>query len=70
MTDRTRREALAGAGAVAVAALAGCVDAVIPGGDEGSDPKPIDRTGEEQVTVAVGADAGFVFAPGDRKSVV
>jgi len=63
MTDRTRREALAGAGAVAVAALAGCADAVIPGGDEGSDPEPVDRTDEEQVTVAVGADAGFAFAP-------
>ncbi|EMA63355.1 halocyanin domain-containing protein [Halorubrum lipolyticum] len=63
MTDRTRREALAGAGAVAAAALAGCVDAVVPGGDEEGEPEPTDRTGEERVTVAVGADAGFAFAP-------
>jgi len=63
MTDRTRRGALAGAGAVAAAALAGCIGAVVPGGDEEGDPEPIDRTGEGRVTVAVGADAGFAFAP-------
>jgi len=62
MTDGTRRAAIAGAGTVAAAALAGCADAVIPGGDE-SDPEPVDRTGEERVAVAVGADAGFAFAP-------
>lgn len=62
MTDRTRRAALAGAG-VAAAALAGCVDAVMPGGDEAGDPEPIDRTDEQTVTIAVGADAGFAFAP-------
>ncbi|WP_200531536.1 halocyanin domain-containing protein [Halorubrum sp. LN27] len=63
MIDRTRREALAGVGTVAAAALAGCADAVVPGGDEEGEPDPIDRTGEERVTVAVGADAGFAFAP-------
>ncbi|WP_144921029.1 halocyanin domain-containing protein [Halorubrum salsamenti] len=63
MTDRTRREALAAAGAIAAASLAGCADAVVPGGNEDSDPEPIDRRGEERVTVAVGADAGFAFAP-------
>jgi halocyanin-like protein len=62
MTDRTRRAALAGTGTVAVAALAGCLGAVVPGGDEGA-PEAIDRTGEERVTVAVGAETGFAFAP-------
>ncbi|KKF39164.1 halocyanin domain protein [Halorubrum saccharovorum] len=62
MTDRTRRATLAAVGTVAAASLAGCADAVLPGGDE-NDPEPADRTGEERVTVAVGADAGFVFAP-------
>ncbi|WP_123624090.1 halocyanin domain-containing protein [Halorubrum sp. CSM-61] len=62
MTDRTRREALAAATALAAASLAGCADAVIPGGEE-DNPEPTDRTGEERVTVAVGADAGFAFAP-------
>ncbi|EMA56951.1 halocyanin domain-containing protein [Halorubrum kocurii] len=63
VTDSTRRAALAGTGIVAAAALAGCLDAAVPGGNEGSDPEPVDRTGEEAVTVAVGADAGFAFAP-------
>jgi halocyanin-like protein len=63
MTDRTRREALAGVGTVAAAALAGCAGAVLPGGDEGGEPEPTDRTGEERVTVAAGADAGFAFGP-------
>ncbi|WP_435095016.1 halocyanin domain-containing protein [Halorubrum sp. N11] len=63
MTDRTRRGVLAGTGTLAAVALAGCVDAVVPGGDEAEDPEPTDQTGEETVTVAVGADAGFAFAP-------
>ncbi|PHQ37640.1 halocyanin domain protein [Halorubrum persicum] len=63
MTDRTRREALAAATAVATASLAGCADAVIPGGEEETDPEPVDRTGSDRVTVTVGADAGFAFAP-------
>jgi len=64
MTDRTRREARwSREPSPSSRALAGCADAVIPGGDEGSDPEPVDRTDEEQVTVAVGADARFAFAP-------
>jgi len=42
MTDRARREALAAANAVAAASLAGCADAVLPGGEEG-DPEPTER---------------------------
>jgi len=63
MTDRTRREALAGAAALAAASLAGCADAVVPGSDEDGDEEPIDRTGEKTVSVSVGADIGFDFAP-------
>jgi len=63
MTDRTRREALSGAAALAAASLAGCVDAVVPGGDEDRDQGPIDRTGAGTVSVSVGADIGFDFAP-------
>ncbi|MFW5917583.1 MAG: halocyanin domain-containing protein [Halorubrum sp.] len=67
MTDRTRRDALAAAGAVSAAALAGCVDVILPGGgdagNDGADEGPSDRTGEETVDVAVGADGGLSFVP-------
>lgn len=63
MTDHSRREALAAMGVPAVAALAGCVDAVVPGGGEEASSEPVDRTGEERVTVAVGAGSGFAFSP-------
>jgi len=63
MTDRTRREALAVAGSLAAASIAGCVDAVVPGSGEDGAQEPIDRTGEETVGVSVGAGAGFEFAP-------
>jgi len=63
MTDHSRREALAATGAFAVTGLAGCVDALVPGGGEEGSSEPVDRTGEERVTVAVGAGSGFAFAP-------
>jgi halocyanin-like protein len=62
MNARTRRELLAAAGAASIAGIAGCTGALLPGGDEG-DPETVDRTGEERVSVAVGADGGFSFAP-------
>ena len=61
MTDRTRRDVLASTGVASAIALAGCVDATLP--DGGTNDEQIDRTGRETVTVAVGADSGFVFAP-------
>jgi halocyanin-like protein len=63
MRNHSRREALAATGAFAAAGLAGCVDAIVPGGGEEAGSEPEDRTGEETVTVAVGADGGFAFAP-------
>ncbi|RLM67820.1 halocyanin domain-containing protein [Halorubrum sp. Atlit-26R] len=64
MTDSSRRALLA-AGSATVAALAGCAGAVLPGGGDGEKPaeERVDRTGEATVTVAVGADGGFSFAP-------
>ena len=64
MTDSSRRALLA-AGSATVAALAGCAGAVLPGGGDGEMPaeERVDRTGEATVTVAVGADGGFSFAP-------
>ncbi|GAB7008230.1 halocyanin domain-containing protein [Halorubrum trueperi] len=67
MTERTRRSLLAAAGSVAAVPLAGCADAILPGGgddeDNGSDEEPVDRTGEETVDVAVGGDGGLSFVP-------
>jgi len=60
MTERTRREALASAGAAIAAALAGCGDAELSGG---GDEERVDRTGEETVDVVVGSDGGFGFDP-------
>lgn len=60
MNGRTRRELLAAVGAASVAGLAGCTGALLPGGD---DAETVDRTAEETVSVAVGADGGFSFAP-------
>lgn len=65
MTDSSRRALLA-AGSSTVAALAGCAGAVLPGGGgeaATSGDDRADRTGEERVSVAVGADGGFSFAP-------
>jgi halocyanin-like protein len=64
MTDSSRRALLA-AGSATVAALAGCAGAVLPRGGDGETPGEdrVDRTGEATVTVAVGADGGFSFAP-------
>ncbi|MDZ5812581.1 halocyanin domain-containing protein [Halorubrum sp. AD140] len=62
MNVRTRRELLAAAGSVAAAGLSGCTGALLPG-EEDEDAEPVDRTGEETVTVDVGADGGFAFAP-------
>ena len=63
MSDSSRRALLA-AGSATVAALAGCAGAVFPGGDGGAPAEErVDRTGEATVTVAVGADGGFSFAP-------
>jgi plastocyanin len=62
MNARMRRELLAAVGAVSTAGLAGCAGALLPGGDE-DETETVDRTGEERVSVAVGADGGFSFAP-------
>ena len=63
MTDSSRRALLA-AGSATVAALAGCASTVLPGGGgEKAAEERVDRTGEAIVTVAVGADGGFSFAP-------
>ena len=62
MNKRTRRELLAAVGAASTAGLAGCAGALLPGGDE-DETETVDRTGEERVSVAVGADGGFSFAP-------
>ncbi|GAA0555647.1 halocyanin domain-containing protein [Halorubrum ejinorense] len=65
MTDSSRRALLA-AGSATVAALAGCAGAVLPGGGgeaATSEDERADRTGEATVSVAVGADGGFSFAP-------
>ncbi|EMA68679.1 halocyanin domain protein [Halorubrum aidingense JCM 13560] len=61
MSDRTRRDVLASVGAATAVALAGCASAGLPGGD--SDGERVDRTDEETVDVAVGADGGFAFEP-------
>ena len=64
MTDSSRRALLA-AGSATLAALAGCAGAVLPDGGDGENPaeQRVDRTGEATVSVAVGADGGFSFAP-------
>jgi halocyanin-like protein len=62
MNARTRRELLAAVGAATAVGLAGCTGVLLPGGDDG-DAEPVDRTGEETVSVAVGADGGLSFAP-------
>jgi plastocyanin len=62
MNARTRRELLAAVGAASAAGLAGCTGVLLPGGDDGN-AEPVDRTGEERVAVAVGADGGFSFSP-------
>ena len=62
MTDRTRRDVLASAGAAVLVSLAGCGDSSgLPGG--GSDSDPADRTGQETVDVLVGTDGGFAYTP-------
>ena len=67
MRDSSRRAFLAAAGTASAAALAGCVDAVLPGAGSdaaGSSPDDrVDRTGESNVAVAVGADGGYAYAP-------
>jgi plastocyanin len=62
MNARTRRRLLATVGAASIAGIAGCAGALRPGGD-GGEAETVDRTGEETVAVAVGADGGFSFAP-------
>ena len=64
MTDSSRRALLA-AGSATLAALAGCAGAVLPDGGDRANPaeQRVDRTGEATVSVAVGADGGFSFAP-------
>ncbi|TKX82136.1 halocyanin domain-containing protein [Halorubrum sp. SD626R] len=62
MNARTRRDLLGAVGAASAAGLAGCTGALLPGGDEG-ETETVDRTGAETVSVAVGADGGFSFAP-------
>jgi|SRR6056297_2837267 len=67
MRDRSRRVLLAAAGTATAAALAGCAGAVLPGagttGGGATDDERVDLTGEATVTVAVGADGGFSYAP-------
>ena len=67
MRESSRRAFLAGAGTASATALAGCVDAVLPGagGDAAgqSADRRVDRTGESNVAVAVGADGGFAYDP-------
>jgi len=63
MNTRTRRELIAAAGAASVAGLAGCTSALLPGDASDADRETVDATGEERVSVAVGADGGFAFAP-------
>jgi len=70
MTHLSRRRLLSVAGSASVAALAGCL-----GGGSGETPYDgwlagannfetvVDRTGESEVTVAVGADSGLSFDP-------
>ena len=62
MNARTRRQLLSVAGAASLAGIAGCAGVLIPG-DDGGEAETVDRTGEETVAVAVGADGGFSFAP-------
>ena len=62
MNARTRRQLLAVTGAASMAGIAGCTGALLPG-DDGGEAETVDRTGEEIVAVAVGADGGFAFAP-------
>jgi halocyanin-like protein len=61
MNARTRRELLAAVGTASAAGLAGCTGVLLPGGDD--DVETVDATGEETVSVAVGAEGGFSFAP-------
>ena len=67
MRDRSRRALLAAAGTGTAAALTGCLGSVLPdagtGGDGAADDERIDLTGEASVTVAVGANGGFSYAP-------
>ena len=62
MNVRTRRDLLGAVGAASAVGLAGCTGALLPGGDE-DETETVDRTGAETVSVAVGADGGFSFAP-------
>mgnify|MGYP000595621113 CR=1 FL=1 len=62
MNVRTRRQLLAVAGSASIAGIAGCAGVLLPSGDDG-EAETVDRTDEETVAVAVGADGGFSFAP-------
>ena len=67
MVEHSRRAVLGAFGAASLVSLAGCGGA---GGTDGGDPPttdvnapPVDRTGQDEVAVAVGAGNGFAFDP-------
>lgn len=67
MVEYSRRAVLGALGSGSLVSLAGCGGA---GGTDGGDPPPtdvdappVDRTGQEEVAVAVGAGNGFAFNP-------
>ncbi|WP_435073389.1 halocyanin domain-containing protein [Halorubrum sp. HHNYT27] len=63
MNGRTRRTLLAAVTAGSIAGLSGCAGVLLPGGEDGGEAETVDATGEETVSVLVGADGGFSFAP-------
>ena len=67
MVEHSRRAILGALGVTSLVSLAGCGGA---GGTDGGDPPttdvnapPVDRTGQDEVAVAVGAGNGFAFDP-------
>ncbi|MES3160346.1 MAG: halocyanin domain-containing protein [Halorubrum sp.] len=60
MVERSRRAVVASAGAVSVVALAGCAALGSDGREFGD---PVERTGESEVGVTVGAGNGLEYDP-------
>jgi halocyanin-like protein len=63
MVEHTRRALVASVGAVSLAAAAGCAGVTGGEGSQEQDAEPVDRTGTDTVTVAVGAGNGLAFDP-------
>jgi len=60
MVDTARRTTLAVAASASIAALSGCAGVL---GESRTDAELQDRTGQDEIVVAVGAGNGFAFDP-------